>query len=157
MNRILVFWLLCPIVIFAQANTSTLEDKCIWVNGDEHPYLLTCEGAPNERRSCTEKVFWKTLMDNLSSPEVPDTLAPKAYVILQFDITTEGYMENARIARNRLGPSFGDEALKALLAMTDRKEEMRWVPFKSFGKPYKTTYTFMLRREHFKRANTHKR
>lgn len=58
-------------------------------------------------------------------------------------------MENARIARDRLGASFADAALRALLKVTNKGEAMRWVPFKSFGRAHRVTYNVPLRGHHF--------
>ena len=58
-------------------------------------------------------------------------------------------MENARVARDRLGPSFADAALSALLKVVNKGEAMRWVPFKSFGRAHRVTYNVPLRGHHF--------
>ncbi len=60
-------------------------------------------------------------------------------------------MENARIAIDRLGPSFADAALSALLKVVNKAEKMRWVPFKSFGRAHRVTYNIPLRGYHFLR------
>jgi TonB family protein len=96
-------------------------------------------------------LFWDALLGNLVSPGITDRLNPKAYIVLQFEITAEGYMENARVARDRLGPSFADAALSALLKVVNKGEAMRWVPFKSFGRAHRVTYNIPLRGHHFLR------
>lgn len=136
-----------------QAEGGAPQEESIWFNGDEHPYLAACAGDKGQRRSCTESLFWDALLGNLTSPEITDSLNPKAYIVLQFEITIEGRMENARIARDRLGPSFADAALSALLKVVNKGEEMRWVPFKSFGKAHRVTYNVPIRGHHFLRLS----
>ncbi|MCR9099722.1 MAG: TonB family protein [bacterium] len=149
MYRILLFWLLGPAMAWGQPEGGALHEESIWLNGDEPPYLAACAGDNGQRRSCTESLFWEALLGSLENPEVKDSLNPKGYIILQFEITAEGYMENARIARDRLGSSFADAALRALLKVANKGEEMRWVPFKSFGRAHRVTYYVPLREHHF--------
>lgn len=130
MYRILLFWLLGPAMAWGQPEGGALQEESICLIGDEPPYLAACAGDRGQRRSCTEALFWDALLSNLESPEITGSLNPKAYIVLQFEITAEGYMENARIARDRLGPSFADAALSALLKVVNKGEAMRWVPFK---------------------------
>ncbi len=149
MYRILLFWLLGPAMAWGQAEEGAAQGEFICLSGDEPPYLTACAGDRGQRRSCTESLFWDALIGHLVSPELTDGLNPKAYLVLQFEITAEGYMENARIARDQLGPSFANAALSALLKVADKGEEMRWVPFKSFGRAHRVTYNLPLRGHHF--------
>ncbi len=151
MHRILLFLLLGPLLAWGQTEEAAAQEESICLIGDEPPYLAACAGDKGQRRSCTESLFWDALLGNLVSPEITDRLNPKAYIVLQFEITAEGYMENARIAIDRLGPSFADAALSALLKVVNKAEKMRWVPFKSFGRAHRVTYNIPLRGYHFLR------
>lgn len=81
-----------------------------------------------------EAAMYKWLSDHLSYPAQASEEGQQGRVVVQFDISKTGNIENVKIVRGR-HPALDKEAMRLVKAMP------KWQPGRNNGQPVKVTYT----------------
>lgn len=81
-----------------------------------------------------EAAMYKWLSDHLSYPAQASEEGQQGRVVVQFDISKTGTIENVKIVRGR-HPALDKEAMRLVKAMP------KWQPGRNNGQPVKVTYT----------------
>ena len=109
------------------------------------PRFPGCEDlmvSDRKKEDCAKQKMLEFLYSNLVYPESAKENKVEGMVVLQFVVTSEGYLDDIKVVRD-IGEGCGDAALDVIYKMNDMEE--RWIPGMQRGIPIKVLYTLPVR------------
>ncbi len=137
MKKIIMYWFCCclPFLVFAQETpVAGFELR------EEKPVFPGCEQLETklERAECSSQKLNEFIGARIQFPVLAKRTNIEGKVIVGFDVTPEGSVDNVRILHD-IGGGCGVEAVRVINLMN--KEKIKWIPGIQQDKPVKVNFT----------------
>lgn len=109
-------------------------------------YNQQCEemlGGPEDKGSCAANSMLRFIYSSLRYPAAARENGVEGFVVSQFVVNKEGYVEDVQI-KSDIGGGCGEAVLKIIGLMNEQRYPP-FVPGQQFGKPVKVMYTMPVR------------
>lgn len=145
MNHIFLFSLIIgffniDLITDVQINQNVKSSKVV----ETLPVFPGCENQKDsiQKINCTERGLLEYWYNHVKYPDSIQGAPLEGIVVVQFIVTEEGRVEQAKISRG-LGKLYDDEAIRVIHSMNEMNK--RWIPGTRNGQPVDMSYSFPAR------------